>query len=159
VWWYTYGSDTQRYTPNVLIDKPSAEPRMLGWLAAREGVDGFFYWGLNNWGADAFRTPWEDPWYKSHTSYRNTCGGGPRVVGGNGEASLIYPSNDPLKPAIGSQRLEPLREGAEDYSLLKQLEGADPGLYRKITSGIATPYAGRSEGGKRTGCDDEHRPS
>lgn len=158
VWWYTYGSDTQRYTPNVLIDKPTSEARAMAWLAAREGVEGFFYWGLNNWGGKRYHSPWDNPWYKSHTSFKNTCGGGPREIGGNGEASLIYPTTDPRNPAIPSLRLEALRDGAEDYSLLRQLQGADPALYRKLADGIATPYAGRSEGGKRTGCDDEHRP-
>ena len=61
VWWYTYGSDTQRYTPNVLIDKPTTEPRMMGWLAAKEGVQGFFYWGLNNWGGGRVPQPLRRP--------------------------------------------------------------------------------------------------
>ncbi len=74
VWWYTYGSDTQRYTPNVLIDKPTTEPRVMGWLAAKEGVDGFFYWGLNNWGGENYHSPFDDPWYLSHTKAADTCG-------------------------------------------------------------------------------------
>ena len=118
VWWYTYGSDTQRYTPNVLIDKPTTEPRVMGWLAAKEGVQGFFYWGLNNWGGDAYHSPWDDPWYLSHTKAADTCGRG-GAIGGNGEASLLYPTGDPSDPAIGSLRLEALRDGAEDNSLLR----------------------------------------
>lgn len=158
VWWYTYGSDTQRYTPNVLIDKPATEPRVMGWLAAKEGVEGFFYWGLNNWGGANYHSPWDNPWYLSHTRAADTCGPGGEV-GGNGEASLIYPSGDPSDPAIGSLRLEALRDGAEDHSLLRILQRADPGFYRHVMAGVSTPYTGRSEGGRETGCADDGRPA
>lgn len=158
VWWYTYGSETQRYTPNVLIDKPTTEPRVMGWLAKQQGVQGFFYWGLNNWGGDAYVSPWADPWYLSHTKAPDTCGRG-GAIGGNGEASLIYPTGDPSRPAIGSLRLEALRDGAEDHSLLTSLEAADPAAYARIVAGVSTPYTGRSDGGKATGCSDEGRPA
>ncbi len=158
VWWYTYGSDTQRYTPNVLIDKPGTEPRVMAWLAKREGVQGFFYWGLNNWGGDNYVSPWADPWYLSHTKAPDTCGRG-GSIGGNGEASLVYPTGDPSRPAIGSLRLEALRDGAEDHSLLIALEGVDPAVYARIMEGVATPYTGRSDGGKATGCSDDGRPA
>ena len=158
VWWYTYGSDTQRYTPNVLIDKPTTEPRVMGWLAAKEGVGGFFYWGLNNWGGENFHSPFDDPWYLSHTKAADTCGRGGEV-GGNGEASLIYPTGDPSDPAIGSLRLEALRDGAEDHSLLQALKAVDPAFHAQVMEGVSTPYTGRSEGGRSTGCDDDGRPA
>jgi hypothetical protein len=158
VWWYTYGSETQRYTPNVLIDKPTTEPRVMGWLAAQQGVDGFFYWGLNNWGGDAYHSPWDDPWYLSHTKKADTCGRG-GDIGGNGEASLIYPTGDPADPAIGSLRLEALRDGAEDFSLLQALAAADPAFHDQVLAGVSTPYTGRSDGGRATGCSDDGRPA
>ena len=158
VWWYTYGSDTQRYTPNVLIDKPTTEPRVMGWLAAKEGVQGFYYWGLNNWGGDAYHSPWDDPWYLSHTKAADTCGRG-GAIGGNGEASLLYPTGDPSDPAIGSLRLEALRDGAEDNSLLVQLKAVDPAFYARVMDGVSTPYTGRSDGGRALGCKDDGRPS
>ncbi len=158
VWWYTYGSDTQRYTTNVLIDKPTTEPRVMGWLAAKEGVEGFYYWGLNNWGGQNYHNPFDDPWYLSHTRAADTCRPG-GAVGGNGEASLIYPTGDPSDPAIGSLRLEALRDGTEDNSLLRVLQAADPAFYAQVMEGVSTPYTGRSEGGRKAGCADDGRPA
>lgn len=159
LWWYTYGSDTQRYTPNVLIDKSGADPRVLGWLAQKEGVQGFFYWGLNNWGGkDKFVSPNQDPWYLSHTKTDIKCGTSTRTVGGNGEASLIWPGPSPSQPAYGSLRLESLRDGAEDYSLLSQLQAADPATYAQVVNGISRPFTGTTDGDQGDACGDYARP-
>ena len=164
LWWYTYGSDTQRFTPNVLIDKPTTEPRVLGWLAEGEGVQGFFYWGLNNWkdkiseGVQVVRSPNVDPWYLSHTKIDVECGDGKtkRAVGGNGEASLIWPGPSTSEPAYGSLRLEALRDGAEDYSILKALRAADPVFHDRVLAGLVSPYTGASDG--QNACLDASRP-
>lgn len=159
LWWYTYGSDTQRYTPNVLIDKSGSDPRVLGWLAQKEGVQGFFYWGLNNWGGkDKFVPPTQDAWYLSHTKADVKCGAARRAVGGNGEASLIWPGSGPAHPAYGSLRLESLRDGAEDNSLLRQLQGADPAAYDQVMNGISKPFTGTTDGDEGDACGDYARP-
>ena len=159
LWWYTYGSDTQRYTPNVLIDKSGADPRVLGWLAQKEGVQGFFYWGLNNWGGkDNFVSPNADAWYLSHTKADVKCGAAKRAVGGNGEASLIWPGSSPSRPAYGSLRLESLRDGAEDNSLLRQLQTADPAAYAQVMNGISKPFTGTTDGDEGDACGDYARP-
>lgn len=158
LWWYVYGSETQRYTPNVLIDKPTTEPRLMGWLAAREGVEGFFYRALNGWDrTGAVQSPWQDPWCQSHVAEDVGCG--TRVVGGNGEASLLYPGPGPHRPAYTSLRLEALRDGAEDHSLLTRLRAEDPARFARLVGGLVTPYSGRAEQGGRVGCDDNHRPA
>lgn len=158
LWWYTYGSDTQRYTPNVLIDKSGSEPRLLGWLAQKEGIQGFFYWGLNNWGGKTLANPNNDPWYLSHTKSDVNCGGVRREVGGNGEASLIWPGPSPAQPAYGSLRLESLRDGAEDFSLLTQLQGADPAAYTQVMNGLSRPFTGTTDGDEGDACGDYARP-
>lgn len=163
LWWYTYGSDTQRFTPNVLIDKPTTEPRVIGWLAEGEGIQGFFYWGLNNWkekvgDTQVVRGPNGDPWYLSHTKIDVECGDGKtkRAVGGNGEASLIWPGPSPSEPAYGSLRLEALRDGAEDHSLLKALRQTDPAFHDRVLAGLVSPYTGASDG--QNACLDASRP-
>lgn len=163
LWWYTYGSDTQRFTPNVLIDKPTTEPRVIGWLAEGAGIQGFFYWGLNNWkdkvgDTQVVRGPNGDPWYLSHTKIDVECGDGKtkRAVGGNGEASLIWPGPTPSEPAYGSLRLEALRDGAEDYSLLQALKRTDPTFHDRVLAGLVSPYTGSSDG--QNACLDASRP-
>jgi hypothetical protein len=147
VWWYVYGSDTQRYTPNFLIDKPTTEARVNGWLAAREGVQGMFYWSLNGWRpAKVYQDPWQEPWRLSHVKKADKCGGGGRVVGGNGEASLLYPGSGLTDPAYGSLRLESLRDGIEDYSLLLTLKAREPIFYQRIVDGVSRPYSGEHTG-------------
>lgn len=159
VWWYTYGSDTQRFTPNLLIDKPTTDARVSGWLAAREGVQGMFYWSLNAWrvGKDkVFQDPWTTPWRVSHVSAPDLCFPGGREVGGNGEASLIYPGRSLREPAFGSLRLEALRDGIEDNSVLQTLRQRDPGYFEKIAQGVARPYSGEHTGFKL--CSPTNRP-
>lgn len=158
LWWYTYGSDTQRYTPNVLIDKATTEPRVLGWLAQRQGVQAFYYWGLNNWGGKQFQSPNQNAWYLSHTKSDVRCGGGTRDVGGNGEASLIWPGPSAAHPAYGSLRLEALRDGAEDYDLLSQLQRANPAYYTQVMDGLARPYTGTTDGDQGDACSEFARP-
>ncbi|MCB0873373.1 MAG: DUF4091 domain-containing protein [Thermoleophilia bacterium] len=158
LWWYVYGSDVQRFTPNVLIDKPSTEPRVMGWLAEKDGIEGFYYWGLNNWGYGTdSQNPYSNPWFLSHTKIDVTCGTGrKRKVGGNGEASVIWPGPSPSQPAYGSLRLEALRDGAEDYSLLQQLKRSDAAYHDEVLAGIARPYSGTSDG--QDACGDLSRP-
>ncbi|MEW6583501.1 MAG: glycoside hydrolase domain-containing protein, partial [Actinomycetota bacterium] len=147
VWWYVYGSDTQRFTPNFLIDKPTTEARVNGWLAAREGVQGMFYWSLNSWRpGKVYQDPWTTPWRLSHVKQADTCGGAAREVGGNGEASLLYPGPGPATPAYGSLRLEALRDGIEDHSLLLSLKARDPAYYQRIVDGVSRPYSGEHTG-------------
>jgi Domain of unknown function (DUF4091) len=147
VWWYVYGSDTQRFTPNFLIDKPTTEARVNGWIAAKEGVQGMFYWSLNGWRPQkTWQDPWQEPWRISHVKQADKCGAGGREVGGNGEASLLYPGPNTANPAIGSLRLESMRDGIEDYSLLLTLKGRDPAYYQRIVDGVSRPYSGEHTG-------------
>lgn len=156
-WWYTYGSDTQRFTMNVLIDKPTTEPRVAGWLAAQQGVGGAFYYSLNSWvKGGVYQDPWADPWYVSHVKDEEKCGGTPRAVGGNGEASIIYPTGNPARPALGSLRLEALRDGVEDNELLLRLQAEQPAYASRIFDGLSHAYSGPNEG--FDACKPQNRP-
>jgi len=156
-WWYTYGSDTQRFTMNVLIDKPTTESRVAGWLAAEQGVGGAFYYSLDSWvKSGVYQDPWTDPWYVSHVKDEEKCGGTARTVGGNGEASIIYPTGNPARPALGSLRLEALRDGVEDNVLLLRLQAEQPAYAARIFAGLSHAFSGANEG--FDACKPQNRP-
>ncbi|MBM3665344.1 MAG: carboxypeptidase regulatory-like domain-containing protein, partial [Actinobacteria bacterium] len=156
-WWYVYGSDTQRYTPNVLIDKSLAEPRVMGWLAEEMDVQGTFYWALTAWreGGGA-RDPLVQPWGLSHVTKPDQCSGGGREVGGNGEGSLLYPSGDMSQPLRRSLRLVAVRDGLEDASLIAALKARDPAAAARLATATASPYSGQNTG--FTPCGELNRP-
>lgn len=81
--------------PNTFIYSPLVESRMLAWLAAQGGYDGFLRWSYNDWSADPYLHPEYAPFP-------------------TGDCNFIYPgSNGP----VSSLRWEQLREGIQDYEL------------------------------------------
>jgi len=36
--------------PNLFLEYPAVDARIIGWLTYRYGISGFEYWGLNRWG-------------------------------------------------------------------------------------------------------------
>ncbi len=156
-WWYLYGSDTQRYTPNLLIDKSLAEPRLIGWLAEQMDVQGTFYWALTAWRKKgAVRDPRSEPWGLSHVTQPDRCGGGGREVGGNGEASLLYPTGDLTRPLQRSLRMVAVRDGLEDASLIAALTARDPAAAAHLADATAREYSGPNTG--FTPCGEYNRP-
>ncbi len=152
VWWYTC---TYPRTPYVtyFIDHPAIERRVSMWLAARFGVQGTLYWGVNYWSNDGvfpppgYQDPWEDP-----MSYNFDLG----VQGtwGNGDGRLLYPPRawkDGVARVEGptpSARWEQLRDGLEDLeyfwlldALADQLEskGLEPQWVAEARALIAFP--------------------
>jgi hypothetical protein len=118
-----------------------------------------FYWSLNAWrvGKDkVYQDPWTTPWRVSHVSAPDLCFPGGRTVGGNGEASLLYPGPAPSQPAYGSLRLEALRDGIEDNSVLQTLRQRDPAYFEKVAAGVSRPYSGPHTGFQL--CGTTNRP-
>lgn len=89
--------------PNTFTASPLQESRMLPWIAANQGLDGFLRWAYNSWP----RRPLENP------VFRFT----------QGDEYLVYPGeNGP----VASLRWEQLREGIEEYELVSELRRRDP---------------------------------
>jgi hypothetical protein len=100
--------------PNLFIEYPAVDARMIGWLTYRYGLSGFEYWGLNQWGENTGRLDWA-----------NFERGGTRTTWQRtkwpwGDGWLMYPGNkgEPLS----SVRFENLRDGLEDAELLLLLQ-------------------------------------
>jgi len=109
IWMYVSGPGGPH--PNLAIDFPAIDPRILPWMCWKYNIEGFLYWCVNYWTVnpweDTFNTPWQQ----------------------NGNGLLFYPGED---GPVSSIRLEVLRDGIEDYEyfcLLKkkidQLKGRD----------------------------------
>ena len=96
---------------NRFIDKPVWHGRSLAWYNYNKDVTGFLHWGLM-------------AWYRPITDFAL------------GDTASIYPdiANNTIKTTI---RLAALRDGAEDYDLLKVLEDINPTLAKTLADMIA----------------------
>lgn len=83
--------------PNTLTYSPAIEARMIPWLAAHYGLDGYLRWAYNSWSD-------KDPYNKPVFNFIQ------------GDDYYIYPGeNGP----VSSIRWELLKEGIEDFELLR----------------------------------------
>ena len=109
IWMYVSGPGGPY--PNLAIDFPAIDPRIIPWMCWKYNIKGFLYWCVNYWTVDPWKDTFNTPWQQ------------------NGNGLLFYPGED---GPVSSIRLEVLRDGLEDYEyfyLLKrkveQLRGQD----------------------------------
>jgi len=99
--------------PNLFIEYPAIDARIIGWLTYRYGISGFEYWGLNQWGENTGVRDWAN--FRSggtRTQWR-------RTKWPWGDGWLFYPGEN--GEPLGSIRFENLRDGFEDSELLSLL--------------------------------------
>lgn len=82
--------------PNTFVFSPLVESRMLPWLAAQGGYDGFLRWSYNDWSDNPFTHPEYAPFP-------------------TGDVHFVYPGDN---GPVTSLRWEQLREGIQDYELV-----------------------------------------
>ena len=106
--------------PNLFIEYPAMDARIVGSLSWKLGVEGFEYWSISSWGncmkpmgGKTFVDEVECAWIA------NAFGDY------NGDGYLVYPG--PNNTLLSTIRFEALRDGFEDYEYLailkKRLEG------------------------------------
>lgn len=118
VWWYvscmSHGCNALADTgaPDLVIDRPSAYIRSIGWISRRFGLDAFLYYHAN-YGFQFYpkRDPWDSLWDFS----------------GNGDGTLVYPGRigeHGLREegAIPSIRLKLLRQTAQDAEYARWMQ-------------------------------------
>lgn len=103
VWFYTCLAPTGRY-PNRLIDYPLVKVRILHWINFKYGLVGYLHWGYNYW----TERPFEDVENEPNHPFPLPPG----------DPFIVYPGR--IGP-LDSIRFEALRDGVEDYELLKLL--------------------------------------
>jgi hypothetical protein len=116
VWFYTCLAPQGDFA-NRFIEQPLLKTRLLHWINFRYGATGYLHWGLNQWRRG-------DPW-KETTSINTESG---NILPG-GDSWIIYPGEGRL---YGSLRLEAMRDGIADYTLLKMLARKDEARAREL---------------------------
>ena len=108
-YWYVAAGPAYPY-PNVQVEYPVVDNRVLFWMTWKYGVSGFEYYCYNIWERNYARdpaqrypnVPWQaDGWAKGWPS--------------NGDGMLFYPG------PISSLRFEAIRDGIEDWESLQVL--------------------------------------
>lgn len=107
VWLYTCLFPNGRY-PNRFIDYPVIKARLLHWINFRWGFTGYLHWGFNHWQPDPFRQLEPRHGLASFLP--------------PGDAWIVYPADHGLLDSI---RHEAMRDGVEDYELLRLLAARD----------------------------------
>ncbi len=113
VWFYTCCYPRGEY-PNRFIEQPLLKTRLVYWMMFKYGAQGHLHWGFNYWN--------ENPWEKT-----NSPNAGFKLPGG--DSWIVYPGYRKFERSI---RYEAMRDGIEDYTLLKMLEAKDPAAARQI---------------------------
>lgn len=137
LWWYlscsSHGcgqgpfgrADLDRYFagwPSYVVDTDAVAARVMGWLAFAEGVGGelhfdmVYAYNFRKKGKPDSRDPWDDQW----------------AFGGNGDGTLLYPGRPDriggrTHVPVESIRLKQIRDGLEEYELLRLLAARGPG--------------------------------
>jgi hypothetical protein len=116
-WFYTCLYPQGRYL-NRFIDYPLLKTRLLHWFNYRYDFTGFLHWGGNYWASDP---------------YGNTE---PAIEDGKevlpaGDAFITYPWRE-RNSIHSSIRLETMREGIEDYELLRTVAEKNPDKARDL---------------------------
>jgi Glycoside hydrolase 123, catalytic domain/Glycoside hydrolase 123 N-terminal domain len=118
VWFYTCLFPNKRYL-NRLIDYPLVKVRLLHWLNFRYGFTGFLHWGWNYWTPEPVKDT--QPVIDANTQLLPP-----------GDAFIVYPDRAG-KSVFSSIRLEAMREGIEDYELLRVLQQTNPAAAEQLS--------------------------
>ena len=117
VWFYTCLFPRQKYL-NRLMDYPLLKVRLLHWLNFRYDLTGFLHWGGNYWTPEPLKDT--QPVIDDNTELLPA-----------GDAFIVYPDRANLS-VRSSIRLEAMREGIEDYELLRALQSTRPAESQRI---------------------------
>ncbi len=125
VWFYTCLYPQKRYL-NRLMDLPLIKVRLLQWLDFRYGFTGFLHWGGNYWTPKPLLDT--QPVIDDNTELLPP-----------GDAFIVYPDRERLT-IRSSIRFEAMREGIEDYEMLRALKARDPAAAEQICASAVSSF-------------------
>lgn len=115
VWFYTCLAPQGNYV-NRFLELPLIKTRLIHWVNFRFGATGYLHWGFNQWKGE----PYGETTFMQLES-GNTLPGG--------DCWIVYPDKGKLYSSI---RMEAMRDGVADYTLLKMLEKKNPELAKEL---------------------------
>ena len=98
---------------------------MIHWVNFRFGATGYLHWGFNQWKGDPY----------GETTFMNLESG--NTLPG-GDSWIVYPDKGKLYSSI---RMEAMRDGITDYTLLKMLEKKNPELAKELCRQVVFNWA------------------
>ena len=101
--------------PNLFVDYPGMDARIIGWLSWKVGVQGWEYWDVNAW--DNCLKPMKGKKFVDEVESAWSANSFGKY---NGDGYLLYPG--PNNTLLSSIRFEALRDGFEDYEYLAILK-------------------------------------
>lgn len=119
VWFYTCMEPLGNYA-NRFVEQPLIQTRILHWINYRYKLPGYLCWGLNSWRNDSLE--------------------GENVDWGNvpaGDCWIIYPDYSKVHSSI---RLEAMRDGINDYELLRMMEKKNPAGAKELAEGVVINF-------------------
>lgn len=122
VWIYTCLFPNGEY-PNRFVDYPLIKTRVLHWMNFRWGFTGYLHWGFNHWRGDPLKDL--EPPHGGSTFLPP------------GDAWIVYPGDRCLLDSI---RHEAMRDGVEDYELLRLLAEKDPGKAESLAKTVVRSF-------------------
>lgn len=125
VWFYTCLVPNGRYL-NRLLDYPLLKVRLLHWLNFRYNFTGFLHWGGNYWGPEPMKDT--QPVINANT-----------LLLPPGDAFIMYPDRA-HRSVLSSIRLEAMREGIEDYELLRALKAKNPAKADRLAKAAISSF-------------------
>ncbi len=118
LWYYTCMAPRGNYA-NRFLELPLIKTRLLHWINFRYGATGYLHWGFNQDWTEALR------WIATD----NYCPGG--------DTYIVYPGPGKVYSSI---RLEAMRDGINDYELLRMLARKDPSMANGLAANIILDF-------------------
>ena len=120
LWYYTCVAPRGNYA-NRFIELPLIQTRLLHWINFKYNAIGYLHWGLNYWEKDQL----------------NTDASRDRGKLPAGDNCIIYPGYKKLYTSI---RFEAMRDGIDDYQLLKMVEEKDSTKAREFANNLVLDF-------------------
>ena len=128
VWPYCCCIPYQSWFLQRFIDTPLIRSRLIGWATYSRGFTGFLHYGYSYWQKTEQFYPYSIEMYSAH----------------KGDCMLIYPSPEDNSYKISARYIN-IRDGAQDYELLKIAEEYDAEKVKELSKSIAAGYTEFSE--------------